>query len=193
VCPALAFHRQVVFESNVMPLWKPLLLLAPVGLVLGMIGGNLAKPVVNQRESDGALQAMFQTRAERYGLDSSSPAQAASPTYYDGGYSFVPDWATRSNANWSPPTEDAWSYSYAAAPLPTLAQLDARQAALLADPDKQFAVHQPVEASEAPDVAPAATTDAKPPQANGDSIAMAGESVPGSPEPRRADGEPAIW
>jgi len=187
------FIGKLPFESNVMPLWKPLLLIVPAGLVLGMIGGNLAKPVVNQRESDGALQAMFQTRAERYGLDSSSPEQAASPAYYDGGYSFVPDWSTGSNANWSPPTEDAWSYSYAAAPLPTLAQLDARQAALLADPDKQFAVHRPVDASEAPDVAQAAAIDAKPPQASGSSIAMAGESLPNSPEPRTADGEPAIW
>jgi len=187
------FIGKLSFESNVMPLWKPLLLIVPAGLVLGIIGGNLAKPVLNQRESDGALQAMFQTRAERYGLHSSASAQAMSPTYNDGGYSYVPDWVSRVNANWSPPHEDAWSYSYAAAPLPTVAQLDSRQAALLADPDQQFAVHQPAEASEAADVARAEATDAAPPQASGSSIAMAGESVPGSPEPRTADGEPAIW
>lgn len=177
-----------------MPLWKPLLLIAPAGLVLGMIGGHFAQPVLAERVSDATLQAMFQTRADRYGLDSSYRAQAASPTPYDGGYSYVPDWVNRTTAGWSPPTGDAWSYSYAAAPLPTVAQLDARQAALLADPDEQFAVHPPAEASEpAMDELPAASADDKPVEANADSVAMAGEPAATGPEPRTADGQPAIW
>jgi len=174
-----------------MPMWKPLLLIAPAGLFLGAIGGQMARPVLTQRESDDALQAMFQTRAERYGLDSSSPTQADGTTPYDGGYSYVPDWATRTNANWSPPGEDAWSYSYAAAPLPTLARLDARQAALLADPEKEYAVHPPAEPDESavpsqPESPPPNAADAH----DGASPAQAPEIAP---EPRTADGQPAIW
>ena len=172
-------------------MWKPLLLIAPAGLFLGAIGGQMARPVLTQRESDDSLQAMFQTRAERYGLDSSNPTQADSTTPYDGGYSYVPDWVTRANANWSPPGEDAWSYSYAAAPLPTLAQLDARQAALLADPEKEYAVHTPPESDES--AAPRQPESAEPNAADGQDDAPATQAPENSPEPRTADGQPAIW
>lgn len=181
-----------------MPLWKPLLLIAPAGLLLGAIGGRMAQPVLTQRESDATLQAMFQTRADRYGSSSAYPAQTADVTYYDGGYSFVPDWVSRVDANWSPPHEDAWSYSYAAAPLPSVAQLDARQAALLADPEKQFAVHHPDLAGEPAEAAPAAAPDTSAAQTGGETVAMAATPSTGEPpaqssEPRKADGEPAIW
>jgi len=157
----------------------------------------MAQPILTQRESDATLQAMFQTRADRYGSGSAYPTQTADVTYYDGGYSFVPDWVNRVDANWSPPHEDAWSYSYAAAPLPSVALLDARQAALLADPDKQFAVHPP-EAAEPAEAAPAATPNPSAAPASGETVAMAatpstGEAPAQSSEPRKADGEPAIW
>jgi len=179
-----------------MPLWKPLLLIAPAGLLLGAIGGRMAQPVLTQRETDATLQAMFQTRADRYG--SGYPAQTADVTYYNGGSSFVPDWVNRVDANWSPPHEDAWSYSYAAAPLPSVAQLDARQAALLADPDKQFAVHRPDPAAEPAEATLAATPDPSAAPASGDTVAAAtapsaGDAPADSSEPRKADGEPAIW
>jgi hypothetical protein len=181
-----------------MPLWKPLLLITPAGLVLGMIGGHWAQPVLAERASDATLQAMFQTRAERYGLDPSASKQTADVTYYDGGYSYAPDWAARTDVNWSPPHEDAWSYSYAAAPLPTVAQLDARQAALLADPDKQFAVHRPIDAGNSTETAPGPATDLGEPQAEGGNAATASETrgdevAAAEPEPRTADGQPAIW
>jgi hypothetical protein len=165
--------------------WKPLLFIAPAGLMLGTIGGQLARPVMVQRAGDGAEQLMFQSRAQRYGTSGQYPTQPVGPMTYDGGYSYAPEFVDSTPADWSAPDY----YHFADVPLPTLAQLDARQAALLADPEVQYA-SAPVDGqatlAAAPalnDAQPDATTDAAPP-----------EQVALAPEPRTDDGAlPGIW
>ena len=57
-----------------MQAWKPLLFIVPAGLLLGAIGGNYARPVLTQRVDDGSLQALFETRAQRYGTSAAAAA-----------------------------------------------------------------------------------------------------------------------
>lgn len=167
--------------------WKPLLIVLPAGMALGVLGGHFARPVMTQRAVGDQEQAMFQTRAERYGVSAPDAVQSEGGSGYVGGYSYPPV-STPANAGWAPPHE----YAYADLPLPSLAQLDARQAALLADPDVQYAVPRPgsvEQAAEAGDDAGAASRAAQP--ATG-AVASAAD-LPLPPEPRKADGEPAIW
>ena len=172
-----------------MRLWQRMLIIVPAGLLLGMAGGQFAQPVMTQRVGDEPWQSMFQTRADRDGASTEYPAQAEGPMTYDGGYSYAPAWA--SNDNWSPPDY----YHYADAPLPTVAELDARQAALLADPEKQFAVATPppnaveLAANDAEAAAEQARQSAAAPAA---SVAAA-DPADLAPEPHTADGQPAIW
>jgi hypothetical protein len=159
------------FESKTMRLWKPLALIVPAGLVLGTIGGKLAHPVMQQRAVE-PWQSIFGARAQQYG-SADYPVQPEGPMTYVGGYSYAPD-----VGEWSRPYDEA-DWTYADVPLPTVAELDARQAELLADPDVEFAVSPP-----AGDAGPAAED---PPQ-----VALAPADV--GPEPRTADGGlPAIW
>lgn len=170
--------------------WKPLLIIAPAGLLLGTIGGQLAKPVILQRAQDAPWQSMFQSRAERYGTSGQYPAQPEGPMVYDGGYSYAPDFAD-TPADWTPPDY----YRFADVPLPTIAELDARQAALLADPEAQFA-------SRSADAAFGIALDAQGTRADGlppspapdDAPPAATEQVALGPEPRTDGGAlPAIW
>jgi len=171
-----------------MPLWKPLLAIVPAGLVLGMIGGHLARPEMTQRIGGEPWQSMFRSGD---GQPAAYPAQPQGELAYVGGYSYPPDLAT-TDADWSPPAEDRWAS--ADAPLPTLAQLDARQAALLADPDVEFAVHPPAdEAERAADAARATAGDARQQSEQPRAQVAATEPLEVGPEPRKADGEPAIW
>jgi hypothetical protein len=161
--------------------WKALLLIAPAGLALGMVGGHLAKPVMTQRVGDEPWQAMFQSRADRDGRAAEPPPMVEGPLTYTGGYSYAPDFA-RDTIAWAPPDYE----HYRDIPLPDLPQLDARQAALLADPEVQFGGSQaPVpaeQAGEAPFPAAAAGVAADLGQ-----VAVAAE-------PRTPDGSlPAIW
>jgi hypothetical protein len=159
------------FESKTMELWKPLALIVPAGLLLGMIGGKLAHPVMQQRAVE-PWQSIFGARAQPYGA-TDYPVQPEGPMTYVGGYSYPPD-----TGEWSRPYDKA-DWTYADVPLPTIAELDARQAELLADPDVEFAVSSP-----ANEVEPAAE---EPPQ-----VALAPADT--GPEPRTADGGlPAIW
>jgi hypothetical protein len=175
--------------------WKPLLIVVPAGLVLGAVGGHLAKPVMTQHASDEAWQAMFETRAEHYGSSGAYPPQPQYQQAYVGGYSYAP-FADDQDIPWSPPEPDAWIYSDAS--LPTVAELDARQAALLADPNVEFAVSPPGDQVEqAAEQAQAAAADASQAQPQGHpktvDFASAAPMVVG-PEPRTADGKlPAIW
>jgi hypothetical protein len=161
-----------------MQVWKALVLIVPAGLALGMIGGNLANPVMQQRAAE-PWQSSFETRAQRYGSAQSYPALPEGSIAYVGGYSYPPD--TRA----SPPDYDSGDWTYADAGLPTIAELDARQAELLADPDVEFAVSPPDETEQLADAAPGAA--GLPAQA-----ALAPADL--GPEPRTADGKlPAIW
>jgi hypothetical protein len=170
-----------------MPLWKPLLIVLPAGMALGMVGGHLARPIMAQRVTDDPTQSMFQTRADRYGLAASSADQAQDGLGYVGGYSYQPGSAS-SDANWAQSHE----YAYAGGPLPSVAELDARQAALLADPDVEFAVSpaavvgQPSTAGQSADLG---TGLADQPETD----AVTSVALETAPEPRKADGEPAIW
>lgn len=159
-----------------MQLWKPLALIVPAGLVLGMIGGHLARPEMQVRAGEPS-QRMFETRAQRYGSAESYPAQPA----YVGGYSYPPYLSAPTTDRSQPYGGPDWTY--ADEPLPTIAELDARQAALLADPDVEFAVSPPGdEPKPAAEGAPQPATQ----------VALA--PADGSPEPRTADGKlPAIW
>jgi len=163
-----------------MQAWKPLVLVVPVGLILGMVGGELARPVMTQRVTDEPWSSMLQTRSDREGQSREYPDQPQDGLPYVGDYSFPPD-VGATNAEWTPPHEDRWTY--ADAPLPTVAQLDARQAALLADPEVEFAVHPPAKPSEPPSATAAVTPDGE------------GQSQPSfAPEPSTPDGQlPAIW
>ena len=176
------------------PLWKPMLMIVPAGLALGMIGGNLAHPVMQQRPGDAAVQALFQTRADRYGLSSSYPEQPQGDLPYVGGYSYAPTWARNSLQGWSPPYDDReWAYSDL--PLPKVAELDARQAALLADPEVEFGARPPMDnVDEAADAAQPAVDDTAqlPPEPRATDVTSAAP-VESGPEPSSADGQPAIW
>jgi hypothetical protein len=154
-----------------MQLWKPLALIVPAGRARGMIGGKLAHPVMQQRAIE-PWQSIFGGRTQQYG-SADYPVQPEGPVTYVGGYSYAPD-----VGEWSRPYDEA-DWTHADVPLPTVAELDARQAELLADPDVEFAVSPP-----AGDAGPAAED---PPQ-----VAIAPADV--GPEPRTADGGlPAIW
>jgi hypothetical protein len=159
-----------------MELWKPLVLIVPAGLVLGMIGGQLARPVMQQRAAE-PWPSIFGARAEHDGA-ADYPVQPEGPMTYVGGYSYPPatsDWSSQ---------DDSGQWAYADVPLPTVAELDARQAELLADPDVEFAVSPP----SAREIEQAAEQRSEPaPQ-----VALAPADV--GPEPRTAEGElPAIW
>jgi hypothetical protein len=167
--------------------WKPLLIILPAGLLLGMAMGQSARPVMTQRVGDEPWQAMFHSRAERDGSGPAYPSQIDGPAY-DGGYSYAPAWVT--DASWTPP-----DYAqYADIPLPTVAQLDARQARLLADPDKEFA------AAPVSDAVAQATQDTQVSadqarQVAGEPAADLASADPAdvAAEPHAPDGEPAIW
>lgn len=151
--------------------WKALLLIVPAGVALGAVGGNLARPVMTQPAAE-PWQARFETRAERYGAVQSYPELPQGPPAYVGGYSYPPDTSD------GPRDDGDGGWAYADAPLPTIAELDARQAELLADPDVEFAVSPPEPIG--PVAHPAPGTAAQ--------VADLG------PEPRTADGKlPAIW
>jgi hypothetical protein len=157
-----------------MQLWKPMALIVPAGLVLGMIGGKLAHPVMQERAVE-PWQSIFGNRPQQDG-SANYPVQPEGPMTYVGGYSYPPDIGAR------PGTDDNADWTYADMPLPTVAQLDARQAELLADPDVEFAVspatHEPDPAAEEP-----------PQPAEQGALAPADTGS----EPRTADGQPAIW
>lgn len=146
-----------------MHLWKPLALILPAGFLLGMVGGQLAPPVMADRAAEPWRSAV-QARAQSH-QPTTYPPQ---PTAYVGGYSFAPDMSAGG------PDYGSSDWEYSDAPLQTIAELDARQAALLADPDVEFAVSPPDEP------APAAR--------------LVTPSADFGPEPRTSDGElPAIW
>jgi hypothetical protein len=150
--------------------WKPLLLIAPAGLLLGMAGGKLANPVIQERSVE-PWQSVFGNRTQQEG-SANYPIQPEGPMTYVGGYSYPPDMG-----DFMKPYDEA-DWTYANVPLPTIAELDARQAELLADRDVEFAVSKPAEETD-----PAA---GDPPQ-----VALAPADL--GPEPRTADGQPAIW
>lgn len=178
-----------------MPLWKPMLMIVPAGLALGAIGGNLAHPVMQQRPGDDAVQAMFQNHADRYALSNAYPEQPQGDLPYVGGYSYAPDWARGSAQGWSSPYDEReWAYSDLS--LPKLTDLDARHAALLANPEVEFAVTVPVdEPRGAADVAQASAADAAEPSTETTTTDMAvAATMERGPEPRSVDGQlPAIW
>lgn len=158
-----------------MQLWKPLALIVPAGLVLGMIGGHLARPEMQARVTQ-PWQSVIGTRAQQYG-SADYPVQLQGPMTYVGGYSYPPDASDRSQPY------DRAGATYADAQLPTISELDARQAELLADPDVEFAVSPPGDEFEP------VTKEPSHPAAQ---VALAPADL--TPEPRTADGKlPAIW
>ena len=164
-----------------------MLMIVPAGFTFGVIGGNLAHPVMQQRAGDNAVQALFHTRADRYALPNPYPEQPQSGIPYVGGYSYAPEWAQNPSEGSSPPyVHREWAYSELT--LPKVAELDARQAALLADPEVEFAATPPVQETDSPAESPRSSTEA--PTADASSAAP----VDSEPEPRSADGQlPAIW
>ena len=154
-----------------MRVWQALLLIVPAGAALGFAGGYLARPVMPQPAAE-PWQAQFETRAQRYGAAQSSAELPEGPMTYVGGYSYPPGLGDEA------PGYAGGERAYADAPLPTVAELDARQAELLADPDVEFAVSPPSPIEPVADPAPA----------------RAAQVADLGPEPRTADGKlPAIW
>jgi hypothetical protein len=163
-----------------MRVWKALILIVPAGLALGMVGGNLARPVMQQRAVE-PRQSIFETRAERYGSAQSYPRQPQGSMAYVGGYSYPP-----AAKGWPQGKDDGGDWTYADMPLPTVAELDARQAELLADPDVEFAVSPPDATGQMADAAPAL--------AGQQAAQVAHAPADLGREPRTADGKlPAIW
>jgi hypothetical protein len=170
---ALHFNIGSVRESISMKLWQRLLIIVPAGFVLGMVGSRFAQPVMNQRVGDRPSQAALQTTADRDGAPSGYPARTDGATAYEGGYGPAPAWAARGDGA-------AGQTPYSDVSMPTLAELDARQAELLANPEQEFAT--------------AATPDAAARSASAPPTSIAdADPADLSPEPRKADGEPAIW
>lgn len=158
-----------------MQMWKPIALIVPAGLVLGMIGGKLAHPVMQDRAVE-PWQSIFGNRSQEGG-STNYPVQPEGPMTYVGGYSYPPD------TNTWPDTYGNSDWTYDDVPLPSIAQLDARQAELLADPNIEFAVAPPADGAEQ------ATDDPSVPAAQ---VALAPPDA--GPEPRTADGRlPGIW
>lgn len=166
--------------------WKPLLIIVPAGMMLGTVGGQLVKPVPVDRASDAPWQNMFQSRAERDRSSAAYVTQPEGPMTYDGGYSYAPEMSDALAIKWAAPDYD----HYADVPLPTVAELDARQAALLADPEVQYRSRAPDDPAQdyATAVAQAAPQpDAAPAPSTSEQLALA-------PEPRTDSGAlPAIW
>lgn len=177
-----------------MYLWKPLLAILPAGLALGAVGGHMAKPVLTQRVGDEPWQAMFQSRGTSTGTHDAYQPPIEGPMNYDGGLSYAPGWA-KYDDNVGVPLPGENTFAYYDTKLPTVAELDVHQAALLADPDKQYTSQQArdQDALARDDVQLAA---AGPPQASdGPKVVTfpTASAADSAPEPSRADGEPAIW
>lgn len=187
-----------------MQAWKPLLIVIPAGLVLGVVGGHYARPVMTQRGAEDASQPFVETRSQRSGT---ATAEAPSETvYYSGGYSYPPYLDDSSFAAEPRPDFADWP-EYEPAPMPTIAELKAGLAARDAALD-QLATAEPIAgpqdqaaAGDATDVGTAAgpprpiATDPRvavhPKLA---ALAPGQSAVAASPEPRTAGGAlPAIW
>jgi hypothetical protein len=153
----------------------------------------MAQPVLTQRVGDEPWQAMFQTRGTSTGTHAYEP-QIEGAMDYNGGLSYAPGWVKYDDGvGRTAPASD--SFAYYDTNLPTVAELDARQAALLADPDKEYATkpapeadsagHQDIQfaAAEIPSPGGGPKTITFPPSSAAETAA----------EPQRADGEPAVW
>jgi hypothetical protein len=195
--------------------WKPLLIVVPAGLVLGAIGGQYARPVMTQHP-DSSLQALFESRAQRYG----SEAVATEPqdaSYYSGEYSYPPYLDDRMLGDgreitgWQGPTLDDWP-EYRPAPMPSIAQLQAQLAARDAALGRRSwggygesaeDVSSAEAASDAAANAAANAADFAQPDFDGQDspggpkVVVVSQSAPSTgaaPEPRTPDGNlPAIW
>ena len=193
-----------------MQAWKPLLFVVPAGLLLGAIGGNYARPVMTQRLDDSSLQALFETRAQRYGTQ---PTQAApeDATYSSDQYSYPPYLddrmlgGDREITGWQGATFANWpEYKPSAAELE--AQVAARDAALgqrawaaapTAAGDRTAAEAAAAAADDvaanAGDAAVSAGTDSQG-TTTGPKVVVVSEALATPSEPRTADGKlPAIW
>ena len=184
-----------------MQAWKPLLIIIPAGLVLGAVGGQYARPQLIERATDPSLQALFESRAQRYGGDSAQP-QLRNEVYYAGQYSYPPYLddrmmgGDREITGWQGPTFSDWP-EYKPAPMPSVAQLQAQVAARDAALGRRAwggydeapeDVSGAEAASQAAANAAASAAQAQPSAANNPAVAANGE------EPRTPDGDlPAIW
>jgi hypothetical protein len=155
-------------------------------MMLGTVGGQLVRPVPVDRASNGPWETMLQSRAERSGSPAAYVPQTEGPMTYNGGYSYAPEMTDALAIKWAAPDY----YHYPDVPLPTVAELDARQAALLADPELQFRSRAADDLAQdyASAVAQAAPKpDAAPAPSTSEQLALA-------PEPRTDSGAlPAIW
>jgi hypothetical protein len=196
-----------------MQVWRPLLIIVPAGLALGVVGGYYARPVMLERPVDGSLQALFETRAQRYGT-SDLPTQPEDATYYSGGYSYPPyldDSMTgddKSVTGWQGPDFADWP-EYKPAPMPTVAELKAQLAA------RDAALAQRAMSASDPNASDESATDVAA-EGAGEAVVRAGDDPeapdadtpqdtghpkvvvlsPAAPaaEPPTADGNlPAIW
>ena len=193
-------------------LWKPLFFIIPAGLALGAIGGEYARPVMTQRGDDGSLRSHFETRTQRYGTSNSDP-QYEDATYYTGGYSYPPDldYAPRDDDNtvvgWQSAEFADWS-DYTPAPMPTIAQLEAEVAARDAALQQRAAAAAPSSTTDEatsgvaagagdavtePDDAQPAALDSSEGHPKVIVISQAAPPAELSPEPKTADGNPALW
>lgn len=193
-----------------MQAWKPLLIIVPTGLLLGVVGGHYAQPVMTQKADDGSLQASFETRAQRYGT--AEQAQPQDATYYSGGYSYPPYLddrmmeGDREITGWQGPSFAGWP-AYEPAPLPSAEELEAQVAARNAALDQRAWVQSGAGADDnsateaaADGAADAGTNPNEASPSPADSATVGGPKVvvlsPSAPsaEPRTADGNlPAIW
>lgn len=186
-----------------MQVWKPLLAILPAGLVLGMIGGHYARPVVQQRPGEDAVSKLFGDRS----AGANTAAIAPDPSYpaYDvAGPDSVPAFADddREITGWQGPDFKNWP-AYTPAPMPTIAQLQAETAARDAALDRH-AYGQSTSSRDGESAADAAENAADDAASRFESPDTSGKPRPQdfpspSPgpqtaEPRTADGKlPAIW
>lgn len=201
-----------------MQFWKPLLIIVPAGLILGVIGGHYTRPVLKQR-GDGS------SPLQKFGVHASTGDAGVQPAFSNGIPDVPPNFAgdparqpgvtedDRAITGWHGP-DFARFPDYKPAPLPTIdqlkAEIDSREAALGKRADAgarpgETAVDAAGDAAvRAADAADSADPEDGPPAAS-DGQAGAGRPkivtiVPStsrstiSREPRTADGKlPAIW
>lgn len=125
-----------------MQVWKPLLLIVPAGLVLGIVGAQYANPVIRQRGAGESWLDVFESRAQRYGAPPQAEAPPEQPTPYVGGSRYAPRFDDRAVVGWQGPDFSGWP-EYTPAPMPTIAELEAEVARRDAALDRRAAAAAP--------------------------------------------------
>lgn len=105
-----------------MQAWKPLLLILPAGLLLGMIGGRYAHPVMQQRGGDEPWRQMLEPNIR----PSNPRIMVENPPIDPMPYGPSSSFAEQATVEWPDPYAGTRWDPASAEPLPSVAELDAQ-------------------------------------------------------------------